>query len=177
MAHTAASPPRPKVVIVTGPTGVGKSSVALSLAEALDGEIVCADSVQVYESLDIGSDKTPALKRRGIPHHLLDILQPSDDFSAGMFVDLARRAIADIHARGKTPIVEGGTGLYLQWLVHGKPDAPAGTLESAAAAKERCQQAWEEAERSLGRQLDEDERWKVACDLVERLGGPDKAQR
>ncbi|KFM25692.1 tRNA dimethylallyltransferase [Auxenochlorella protothecoides] len=88
--------PRPAVVIITGPTAVGKTDLSIRLAKALDGEIISADSVQVYRQLDVGSDKIPVEARQGVPHHLIDILDPQQDFSAGIFHDLAWAAVDDI---------------------------------------------------------------------------------
>ncbi|MEW5316893.1 MAG: hypothetical protein WDW38_008234 [Sanguina aurantia] len=108
------------VIIITGPTAVGKTAVGLRLAQLLGGEIISADSVQVYRTLDVGSDKLPFDERMGIAHHLIDIAEVSEDFNAGDFFDHARAATADILSRGKVPIIVGGTGLYLKWFVHGK---------------------------------------------------------
>eukprot|EP00892_Ulva_mutabilis_P001173 jgi/Ulvmu1/11056/UM007_0238.1 len=115
---------KPKVIVLTGPTGVGKTELSLILAEQLNGEIISADSVQVYKRLDVGSDKLPPSQRRGIPHHLIDVLDPFDrdaEYSAGTFHDAAHAAAAEIVARGATPIVTGGTGFYLRTFMCGKP--------------------------------------------------------
>ncbi|MBC7266312.1 MAG: tRNA (adenosine(37)-N6)-dimethylallyltransferase MiaA [Coriobacteriia bacterium] len=101
------------VVAVVGPTGVGKSALAESLAEHLDGEIVSADSMQVYRGMDIGTAKVPAAERR-VPYHCIDLVEPGTPFSAAMYQQCARRAIEDIMACGKTPVVCGGTGLYVR---------------------------------------------------------------
>ena len=118
-------PPNPEnLLVVLGPTGSGKSHLGLHLAEHLGGEIVNCDSVQVYRQLDAGSAKTPLSERRGIPHHLIDVAGIDDHFSAGDFQRLARLAIAAIHARGKLPVVVGGTGFYLRALLEGLSAAP-----------------------------------------------------
>ncbi|CAD7699048.1 unnamed protein product [Ostreobium quekettii] len=129
-------PPRPKVLILTGPTGVGKTELALDLAQRLGGEIISADSVQVYRGLDVGSDKIPFDRRRGIRHHLIDIRAPEEEFSAGHFHEEARRVTEEILQRGKTPIVAGGTGFYLKFYVHGKSSNPASDPDALARAKE-----------------------------------------
>ena len=107
------------VLIVAGPTAVGKSALALRLSRAFDGEIVNADSRQVYRYMDIGTAKPSPEDRNSVPHHLIDVLDPDQEFSLAMFLDLARGAIQDIHARGRLPIVTGGTGQYIWALVEG----------------------------------------------------------
>jgi len=112
--------PEPKIVLVVlGPTAVGKSALALFLARRFGGEIVNADSMQVYRGFDIGTDKPSAADRAAVPHHLLDILEPESQFTAADFARLASQAVRDIQARGRLPIVAGGTGLYLQALLDG----------------------------------------------------------
>ena len=103
-----------KLVILTGPTAVGKTALSLSLAKALGGEIISADSMQVYRHMDIGSDKLPFEKREGIPHHLVDVLEPTEDFHVVLFQRMAMEAMEDIYSRGKVPILVGGTGFYIQ---------------------------------------------------------------
>ncbi|GAV31332.1 isopentenyl-diphosphate:tRNA isopentenyltransferase [Coriobacteriaceae bacterium EMTCatB1] len=102
-----------RVVAVVGPTGVGKSALAESLAERLGGEVVSADSMQVYRGMDVGTAKVPAAERR-VPYHCIDLVEPGTPFSAAVYQQCARRAIEDIMARGKTPVVCGGTGLYVR---------------------------------------------------------------
>lgn len=102
------------LVVLAGPTGVGKSALALALAERFGAEILSVDSAQVYRGLDIGTDKPGAVERAHVPHHLLDLRDPSEDYSAGAFVADARRAIAEIRARGRLPLLVGGTFLYFR---------------------------------------------------------------
>ena len=109
----------PPVVAVVGPTASGKSALALALSRARKGEIVSCDSLQVYRGLDIGSAKATTEERRAVPHHLVDVVDPDQDFSAADYARLARVAIDDIAARGHLPIVAGGTGLYLRALRRG----------------------------------------------------------
>jgi tRNA dimethylallyltransferase len=113
------------LVAVAGPTGSGKSDLALLIAETFDGEIVNCDSLQVYRHFDIGTAKLPLAGRRGIPHHLIDILDPSQLFTAGEYARLARATIAEISARGRLPILAGGTGFYLRALLEGLFEGPA----------------------------------------------------
>lgn len=115
-----------KLIIVQGPTASGKSELAVRLAERCNGEIVNADSMQVYRSMDIGTAKPSADQLRRVPHHLLDILDPDQTFSAADFSREAEKVIMDISRRGKNSIVCGGTGLYIRALTKGLMDSPAG---------------------------------------------------
>jgi tRNA dimethylallyltransferase len=110
---------RPIAVAVLGPTASGKSALGLSLAERFDGEIVNCDSTAVYRGFDIGTDKVLLGARRGIPHHLIDIADPTEVYTAAQFARDAAAAIRDIHARGKLPIVVGGSGFYYRALTRG----------------------------------------------------------
>jgi len=114
---------RPLIAIL-GPTAAGKSELALRVAAECCGEIVNCDSLQLYRGLDIGTAKTAASLRRGIPHHLFDVLDPQKSFSAGDYSRAARQVLADISVRGRTPIVVGGTGFYFRALVDGLPSLP-----------------------------------------------------
>jgi tRNA dimethylallyltransferase len=107
------------LVAIAGPTGSGKSALALRIAEELQGEIVNCDSLQMYRHLDIGTAKLPVVERRGIPHHLLDFLDPDRVFTAGEYARRARPVIEAIADRGRLPIVAGGTGFYLRALLEG----------------------------------------------------------
>ncbi|HBT48219.1 MAG TPA: tRNA (adenosine(37)-N6)-dimethylallyltransferase MiaA [Peptococcaceae bacterium] len=116
------SEPKPPLGAIVGPTAVGKSEIALEVAARLDGEVVSADSAQVYRGLDIGTAKLLPHQRvsssgKLIPHHLLDVVEPDRAFSVAEYQRLARKAIADIHARGRLPLLVGGTGLYFQAVV------------------------------------------------------------
>ncbi|KAG6548363.1 hypothetical protein Mapa_010142 [Marchantia paleacea] len=133
MRAAASSAEKGRVIVITGPTGVGKSSVAIALAQRLGGEIISADSVQVYKGLDVGSAKTPLKERKNVPHHLIDIVPPTEEYSAGDYYVDARAATDMVLAKGRIPIVVGGTGLYLRWFLNGKPDTPKPTAEQAAA--------------------------------------------
>lgn len=117
------------LIAVVGPTGSGKSSLALAIAQAYGGEMINFDSVQVYRGLNIGSAKTPPEERRGIPHHLLDAVSPLEDFTAGTFAARARECLAEMAGRGALPVLVGGTGFYLRSLLDGLSPAPAGNPE------------------------------------------------
>ena len=106
------------LIILAGPTASGKSELSLRLAKDLSGEIVSADSMQVYRGMDIGSAKLPMSQRRGIPHHLLDICDPEEDYNVVRFQKEARKAMAGIYERGHVPILVGGTGFYIQAVLY-----------------------------------------------------------
>lgn len=117
---------KPLVIAIVGPTAIGKSDFAVALAKKLDGEIISADSRQVYVGLDIGTGKIKKKEMRGIPHHLLDVANPKVQFSVADFKILAEEKIIEIFGRGKIPIVCGGTGLYVDTLLSGAiyPEVP-----------------------------------------------------
>ena len=106
------------LIILTGPTAVGKTALSIGLAKRLSGEIVSADSMQVYKGMDIGTAKIRPEEMDGVPHHLIDILMPDDPFNVVLFQQKAREAIEGIRSRGHTPIVAGGTGFYIQALLY-----------------------------------------------------------
>lgn len=107
-----------KILVIAGPTAVGKTSLSIELAKSLDGEIVSADSMQIYKGLDIGTAKPSTSERDGIPHYMLDICNPEQRFSVAQYVKLAGSVIEGIFNRNKTPIVVGGTGLYIDNLIY-----------------------------------------------------------
>lgn len=106
------------LIILTGPTAVGKTKASIGLAKAVDGEIISADSMQVYRHMDIGSAKIKPEEMEGIPHHLIDVLEPDDEFHVVKFQELAKKAMRKIWERGHIPIVTGGTGFYIQALLY-----------------------------------------------------------
>jgi tRNA dimethylallyltransferase len=113
-----------RVLVIAGPTASGKTALAVALARRLGGEIVNADSQQVYRGLDVGTAKPSAAERAAAAHHLIDVVDPGEGMDAARFAGLADAAIADVAARGRLPIVAGGTGLYLRALLHGVVAAP-----------------------------------------------------
>jgi tRNA dimethylallyltransferase len=115
------------IAVLTGPTGTGKSDIAMRLAREFPIEIVSVDSAQVYRGLDIGSAKPSAAERARVPHHLIDLVEPTASYSAGEFVRDAANAIADIESRGRVPLLVGGTMLYLRSLIGGIANLPQGS--------------------------------------------------
>ena len=107
----------PSVICIAGPTASGKTGLAISAAELLGGEIVSADSMQIYKYMDIGTAKPTAEERKRAPHHLIDFVDPRDDYSVVQYVEDARRVLTDVHIRGKAPVLAGGTGQYISALV------------------------------------------------------------
>lgn len=100
-------------MVIAGPTASGKSALAVTLAHHFDGEVINCDAMQVYKGFDIGTAKLTLEERQGVPHHLIDICNPLETFSAGHFAAEARRVVAEISGRGRVPIVAGGTGFYI----------------------------------------------------------------
>jgi tRNA dimethylallyltransferase len=114
----------PKAVLLLGPTASGKSAVAMELARRFPVEIVSVDSAQVYRGMDVGTAKPPAEDRRSVPHHLIDIVEPTEAYSAGRFREDALRLVAEVHQRGRVPLLAGGTMLYFRALTRGLADLP-----------------------------------------------------
>jgi tRNA dimethylallyltransferase len=123
MASTAKLSP---LLVIVGETASGKTALAIELAERFNGEIICADSWTVRKGVDIGTAKPTPEERRKVPHHLLDVVRPDEDFTAAVFKRLANEAIADIAGRGKLPIMVGGTGLYVDGVIYDFNFLPAG---------------------------------------------------
>lgn len=107
------------LVIITGPTAVGKTEISIRLAKEINGEIISADSMQVYKSMDIGTAKIKSEEMQAVPHYLIDILSPTEEFNVVKFKEFALKAIEEIYAKGKIPIIVGGTGFYIQSVLYG----------------------------------------------------------
>jgi tRNA dimethylallyltransferase len=120
---------RPPILAILGPTATGKSTLALELAVKHGGEIISCDSTAVYRGFDIGTDKVPIDQRRGIPHHVIDVVEPTEEYTAGRYVRDAMAAIEGIYKRGQWPILVGGTGLYYRALVRGLFPGPGADIE------------------------------------------------
>ncbi|MCH1949489.1 tRNA (adenosine(37)-N6)-dimethylallyltransferase MiaA [Enterocloster sp. OA13] len=106
------------LIVLTGPTAVGKTSLSIKLAKAIGGEIISADSMQVYRHMDIGSAKITAHEMEGVPHHLIDVLEPDQDFNVVTFQHMAKEALEEIYSHHRIPIIAGGTGFYIQALLY-----------------------------------------------------------
>ncbi len=131
--------------VIAGPTGSGKTALALRLAQAMDAEIISADSQQVYRHFDIGTAKPSPEEQVAVPHHLISVVEPTEPFSAARFQALADAAIEEIRARGKRVLVVGGTGLYLRILLHGVVAAPPGSPELRRTLEVEADAAGQEA--------------------------------
>ncbi len=112
------------IICIAGPTASGKTALAVALAKELDAEVVSCDSMQVYKYMDIGTAKPTREEMQGVPHHMLDVAEPTEDFSVSRYCEMATPIIEDILARGKTAIIAGGTGLYMDALIRGNSFAP-----------------------------------------------------
>lgn len=141
------------VVAIGGPTATGKTALAVALAQRFDGEVISADSMQLYRGLDVGTAKVTAQEAAGVPHHLIDILEPETPFSVADYVSAARQCIEGIAERGRLPLVAGGTGLYITSLLEGMSFAPEKTDPAIRAELEARAEAgqgldlWEELRR------------------------------
>ena len=181
--HLQSSLRCPRPVLLAGPTATGKSEIALHLAEQLGGEIISADSMQVYRGLDIGTAKPSPADRAHVPHHLIDILDLTESFDAAQFARLAHRTAAEIRARGQVPILCGGTGLYFRAYLEGLGAAPAAdaTLRTELEAlplenlltelRERDPAAYEKIDRKNPRRV------VRALEVIRLTGKPFSAQR
>ena len=129
---------RPAALYLTGPTAIGKSAVAMALAERLPAEIISVDSALVYRGMDIGTAKPSAAERAAVPHHLIDIREPTEPYSAAEFVRDATRLMGEIRARGRVPLLVGGTLLYFRALMNGLDALPAADAAVRAAIEERA---------------------------------------
>jgi tRNA dimethylallyltransferase len=110
---------RPRVIVICGPTAAGKTAAGIAVARAVGGEIVSADSMQVYRYMDIGTAKPTAAEQAAVRHHLIDVVDPDEPFDAAVYAALGRQALAELIRRGRTPVVVGGTGLYIKALLYG----------------------------------------------------------
>lgn len=130
-----------KLIVLTGPTAVGKTDLSIKLAKAVNGEIISADSIQVYKDMNIGSAKITEEEMQGVPHHLIDVLSPEEDFNVVCFKNMADKAIKEIYERGHIPIITGGTGFYIQAVLNdidfkeNEDDGYRAYLENLAAEK------------------------------------------
>ena len=128
------------IICIAGPTASGKTAMAVELAKELNGEVISCDSMQIYRRMDIGTAKPTKEEMQGIPHHMLDVADPDEDFSVSRYCEMASPILDDILARGKTAIIAGGTGLYMDSLIRGNNFAP----YPATGARERLEQEADE---------------------------------
>ena len=134
-----------RIICVVGPTASGKTKLAVHLAKAYDGEVVSCDSMQIYKHMDIGTAKPTSEEMEGVRHHLIDIIEPGEDFSVWKYVQLADACVQDILSRGKTAVIAGGTGLYVDSLISGRTFAPVPQTGKREALEARMREAGGEA--------------------------------
>ena len=181
--HPPSSILHPRPLLLAGPTAVGKSEIALLLAEKLGGEIISVDSMQVYRGLDIGTAKPSPAARARVPHHLIDVVDLTEPFDAAQFLRLAHRAVADIQGRGRLPILCGGTGLYFKAFLEGLGQAPPAdaALRAALEATPLPELLRELAERDPAtyERIDRQNPRRVirAIEVIRLTGKPFSAQR
>lgn len=165
MSHT----PAIKILVVCGPTASGKSDLAMQLAHALDAEIINADSMQIYRRLDIGTAKPSPEQQAEVRHHLIDVADPDQSFSAADFAAVADAAVQDIVSRGKRVIVVGGTGLYIRALVKGLIDSPGGDGELRQALQDEASKVGNEVMLEKLRQVDPELAAGLHCNNLVRI--------
>ena len=134
-----------RIICVVGPTASGKTKLAVHLAKAYDGEVVSCDSMQIYKHMDIGTAKPTPEEMEGVRHHLIDIIEPGEDFSVGKYVQLADACVQDILSRGRTAVIAGGTGRYVDSLISGRTFAPVPQTGKREALEARMREAGGEA--------------------------------
>ncbi|KPJ71208.1 MAG: hypothetical protein AMS14_09340, partial [Planctomycetes bacterium DG_20] len=128
------------ILVITGQTASGKERLAVEVAARVGGEILSADSMKVYRGMDIGTAKPSPEQRRAVPHHVMDVADPAETFSTARWLELAAAAIYDVHARGRTPIVSGGTPLYLKALLEGLFEGPSADASIRAGLREEARE-------------------------------------
>src|SRR5271157_5023217 len=161
--------PDPLLLVILGPTASGKSALAVSLADRFSGEIVSCDSVAVYRNFEIGTAKPSREDRARIPHHLIDVAEPGEPFTAGEYARQARAAIREITQRGHVPIVVGGTGLYLRALLEGLFRGPQRSEELRERLRRRVEQNGADYLHRLLRRLDPDAAAKIHANDIPKL--------
>lgn len=158
------------IVAVVGPTASGKTALGIKIAQHFDGEIVSADSMQVYKGMDIGTARPTKQEQEGIPHHLIDFLDPAESFSVADYVKLAARVIEDIHSRGKLPILVGGTGLYINSLIDNIEFQPEPDNRAVRKAlQKQAEQLGNEAMLEMLRQIDPETASRLHPNNIRRI--------
>ena len=158
-----------RLIVVLGPTASGKSALAIALAKRLGGEVVVCDSTQVYRGFDIGTAKVSAAERKEVPHWMLDIVAPSEVFTAGDYRRRAEEALREIRGRGHVPIVTAGTGLYLRALLEGLADAPTRSEELRARLRHAAKRRGAEHLHRVLRRLDRETAAKIAARDTQKI--------
>ncbi|MFZ0910138.1 MAG: tRNA (adenosine(37)-N6)-dimethylallyltransferase MiaA [Candidatus Acidiferrales bacterium] len=158
-----------RLVVILGPTASGKSALGIHLAQKLGGEIVVCDSTQVYRRFDIGTAKVSADARWGVPHWMMDIVEPADVFTAGDYRQRAEEVLRVIHARGRVPIVTAGTGLYLRALLEGLADAPARSEEFRARLRHSAKRSGPAHLHRILRRLDPGAAARIAAPDTQKI--------
>jgi len=171
---------KPRLIVIVGPTAVGKTELAIRLAHECDGEVISADSMQVYRFMDIGTAKPTVEERSLVHHHLIDVVNPDEQFNAAIFIEMARKIIRELHSRRKPIFVVGGTGLYVRALLGGLfkgPDADQGLRktyrqELAQFGKEYLHEKLKEKDREAARQIDKNDVVRIirALEVMELSG-------
>jgi tRNA dimethylallyltransferase len=151
-----------RLLVILGPTASGKSALGIEIAQRLGGEILVCDSTQVYRHFDIGTGKVPPAERRGIPHHLVDLVEPQEVFTAGEYRRRALDALEDVRQRGKLPILTAGTGLYLRALLEGLAEAPTRSEELRDRLRAKVQTRGPEHLHRLLNRLDAEAAHRIA---------------
>ena len=158
-----------KVIVISGPTASGKSELGLMLAKQLGGEIISADSMQVYRGMDVGTAKVTLKEQAGVPHHLIDVCEVGDPFTVVNFFHAARQCICEIRARRKVPIVVGGTGFYLRALLYGPPSGPASIPQLRQALEKEMENMGPEVLYDHLKQLDPEYSKKITCNDKQKI--------
>ena len=143
-----------KIICIAGPTASGKTALAVELAKRFDGEVVSCDSMQIYRRMDIGTAKPFPEERQGIPHHMIDVADPDEDFSVSRYCEMASPIVDDIVARGKTAIIAGGTGLYMDSLIKGNDFAPFPSTGCRERLEAQCDEMGMEFMMNMLREID-----------------------
>ncbi|MBQ9733146.1 MAG: tRNA (adenosine(37)-N6)-dimethylallyltransferase MiaA, partial [Clostridia bacterium] len=157
-----------RVIVITGPTATGKTALSVELALRLGGEVVSADSMQLYRRMDLGTAKVSPSETRGVPHHMVDVAEPEENFSVSRWVDMAAECCEDILARGKVPIITGGTGLYIDSLLSGRDFAAAPDTDEAL--RQRLSEEYD----SIGGEAFREKLREVDPERAEKLHAADK---
>jgi tRNA dimethylallyltransferase len=158
-----------RLMIVLGPTASGKSALGIRLAEEIGGEVLVCDSTQVYRHFDIGTAKVPPAEQRGIPHHLVDLVEPDEVFTAGQYRARALAVLTDLRQRNKVPIVTAGTGLYLRALIEGLADAPTRSEELRKRLRTRASRHGAESLHRLLARLDPESAHRIALHDTQKI--------